>query len=275
MKEKNLKELIQLYIIGELSGDELVRVENTIAEDNEYREEYERMKKLYETFAKNRPDPPADEILHNARTDLMRSIKINAEEETFVVKVLNVLKDILFTNYKVVFSSAATLVVGIFLGYFLFTRGPVDKQIAESGRMVDLDKLNESDLQISNIRLKSPFTEEGQIEFSFDAIKPISYTGNVDDEFTRRLLAQALLTADNPGVRLKTVNTIAVQSQRNFVPDEKVKNALITTLKVDENPGVRREALFVLMKYSLDNDIRDAFLFVLQNDKNSGLRVAA
>ena len=123
--------------------------------------------------------------------------------------------------------------------------------------------------------MKSPFNDDGTIEFSFDAIKPISYTGRADDETTRRLLAQALLTADNPGVRLKTVNTISMQSKKNFVPDPKVKAALITSLKIDDNAGVRREALNVLMRYPIDNEIRDAFLFVLQNDKNSGMRIAA
>ena len=54
-----------------------------------------------------------------------------------------------------------------------------------------------------------------------------------------------------------------------------MKNALITALEVDENPAVRKEALNTLMKLPFDTDIRDAFLFVLSNDRNSGMRVAA
>lgn len=275
MKDKNLSELIQLYIAGEVNDEEKIIVENALLENDQLKEEYEHVKKLYEAFSENRPAPISDKQVNKARTDLMRAIRAEAEKVSFYDKLINTAKDLLFTNYKIAFSSAATLVVGIFLGYFLFARGPVQTQMLNSNRIVDLDNLEESDLQISNIRLKSPFSEDGQIEFSFDAIKPISYTGNAGDEFTRKLLAQALLTADNPGVRLKTVNTIAQQSRKNFIPDPKVKDALITTLKIDDNPGVRREALNVLMKYPLDEKTRDAFLFVLQNDKNSGMRVAA
>lgn len=275
MNKKDLKELIQLYVVGDLNEEDKLLVENVMLENDELKNEYENLKKLYEVFSQNRPAPISDKLVDKARAEFMRSVKAEAAKVSLSDKIAGAVKDFLFVNYKLAFSSMATLVVGIFLGYFLFAKGPVQTQFANSGKVIDVDNFEESDLQISNIRLKSPFTDEGIIEFSFDAIKPISYTGNADDEFTRKLLAQALLTAENPGVRLKTMNTIAMQSQRNFIPDSKVKNALITTLKVDENPGVRREALNVLMKYPMDDQMRDAFLFVLQNDKNSGMRVAA
>ena len=275
MKNKNLSELIQLYVVGEINEEEKILVENALLENDDLKEEYENMKKLFDAFSESRPDPISDKQVDKARAELMRTLRAEADKVALLDKIVDGAKDLLFTNYKIAFSSAATLVIGIFVGYFLFAKGPVQTQMINSNPVVDVDNLDESDLQISNIRLKSPFSEDGQIEFSFDAIKPISYTGSADDAFTRKLLAQALLTADNPGVRLKTVNTIARQSKKNFVPDPKVKEALITTLKLDENPGVRREALNVLMKYPLDENTRDAFLFVLQNDKNSGMRVAA
>lgn len=275
MKNKNLTELLQLYVIGEISSEDKLTVENALLENDELKQDYEQLKKYYEAFTENRPAPISDSMVNSARTQLMRSLKAEADKVTFFDKAIEAVEDFMFGSYKIAFSSAATLVVGVFLGYFLFARGPIETQFANSGRMVDVDNLENSDLQISNIRLKSPFNDDGTIEFSFDAIKPISYTGNADDEMTRRLLAQALLTADNPGVRLRTVNTISMQAKKYFVPDSKVKTALIASLKVDNNAGVRREALNVLMRYPIDNEIRDAFLFVLQNDKNSGMRVAA
>jgi HEAT repeat protein len=71
------------------------------------------------------------------------------------------------------------------------------------------------------------------------------------------------------------LNTLAVKTESNFTPDDKVKKALITSLKIDENPGVRREALNVLKKFPKDEEIKEAFLYVLSNDRNSGLRVSA
>jgi HEAT repeat protein len=43
----------------------------------------------------------------------------------------------------------------------------------------------------------------------------------------------------------------------------------------DNNPGVRKEAMNALCNLQFDNQIRDAMIFVLQNDKNSGLRIQA
>jgi HEAT repeat protein len=80
----------------------------------------------------------------------------------------------------------------------------------------------------------------------------------------------------NPGLRLRTVNTISSQLEtEKFNADPKIKNALITALKIDDNPAVRREALNALIKFPFDGEIRDAYLFVLSNDHNSGMRVAA
>jgi len=46
-------------------------------------------------------------------------------------------------------------------------------------------------------------------------------------------------------------------------------------LKSDDNAAVRKEALYSLMQFPYDEEIRDGLLNTLSNDKNSGLRVAA
>jgi HEAT repeat protein len=46
-------------------------------------------------------------------------------------------------------------------------------------------------------------------------------------------------------------------------------------MKNDGNAAVRKEALAALTRYPADKNITDAFLYVLSNDKNSGLRVAS
>jgi hypothetical protein len=58
-------------------------------------------------------------------------------------------------------------------------------------------------------------------------------------------------------------------------PDADVKRALITALKMDENNGVRKQALAALQNFPIDNEIRDALLFVLNNDANPAMRIAA
>jgi HEAT repeat protein len=54
-----------------------------------------------------------------------------------------------------------------------------------------------------------------------------------------------------------------------------VKAALISALKGDQNPGVRQEALRVLLRYPLDMEVKQALLYALMHDKNSGNRIAA
>jgi HEAT repeat protein len=79
------------------------------------------------------------------------------------------------------------------------------------------------------------------------------------------------LNEQNPGVRLQSINAMTLQK----VPDREVKSTLITALKTDENAGVRKEALLALKNFSMDDDIKQAFLFVLTHDSNPGLRIAA
>jgi hypothetical protein len=54
-----------------------------------------------------------------------------------------------------------------------------------------------------------------------------------------------------------------------------VKTALITALLHDKNLGVRKEALNVLKNYLPDSVIVRAFLGVLANEKNTGLKITA
>jgi hypothetical protein len=54
-----------------------------------------------------------------------------------------------------------------------------------------------------------------------------------------------------------------------------VKDAIITVVMTDENPGIRREALKLMKKIPYDEEIKQAYLFVLTSDSSSGLRIAA
>jgi HEAT repeat protein len=100
--------------------------------------------------------------------------------------------------------------------------------------------------------------------------------GSFDDASVKRALIAALLGQNNPGVRIKSISTLADHAEREaYKPDVKIKNALIKSMKKDSNPVVRSEALNILKKYPFDNEIRDALLYVLANDKNPGLRVSA
>ena len=275
MNHNKYKELLQLYVYDEISEKEKTTLENHLLECGECSAELTSIKHLYTALASNRPAPVSDALLSESRKELFNSISKEEEKISLREKVIKYIEEFLFGGYRLALGGAATFVIGIIFGYFIFGGTPDISELSRVEQSINLDQLQKKNVQISNIRFDDPLTAEGEIEFKFDVTKPISYKGNASDEFAQKLLATALLTADNPGVRIQSVNTIAMQSGDSFIPDSKVKQALISSLETDPNPGVRRAAINTLIKFPFDQDIRDAFLFVLTHDDNSGIRVAA
>ena len=54
-----------------------------------------------------------------------------------------------------------------------------------------------------------------------------------------------------------------------------MKKVLNPALKSDEKPGVKKEAMKVLEKFTFDEQVKRAFLDVLQHEVSSALRIAA
>ena len=276
MNEQKLKELLHLYVLGELTGKEKEIIENHLLESDEYKEEYEQLKKFYETVSANKPAKVADSLLFEARAGLRRKLTGMEKKESLFAKIGEGLTNFFTAPFAPAYSAALTLLLGLFIGYFMFSSSPrVDVLPQQEGKEVNLDEIERSGMNISNIRFRDSFSNGGDIEITFDAIKPISMKGNMEDVRIQRLLAAALTSSENDGVRIRTVNTIASRTNENFIADPKIKVALIMALKTDKNVGVRREALNTLKKFPYDTELRDAYLFALTNDTNPGIKVAA
>lgn len=275
MNKDKFLELANLYLMNELDENEKREFENIIQNSAEFYHEFEKVKKLYDTLINNRPDDVDEELLTSARKSLFITLRSEAEKKNVLEKIIEWAHVIFTKNYKFALSGIGLLLIGFFLGYYLFS-SKSEKPMIEISHSIDIDKIKEEGMKISNVRFQNTEQRDGEIEIMFDAVKPISYKGSLNDPFIQRLLATALITESNPGVRIRTINTLAIQTEsKQFTLDPKIKAALITALKVDNNPAVRREALNLLMKFPFDEEIRDAYLFVLSNDSNSGLRIAA
>ncbi|HET55063.1 MAG TPA: HEAT repeat domain-containing protein [Ignavibacteria bacterium] len=275
MKIEKFRELLELYFLDELDQDKKELIENKILESDEYKKEFDSYRKFYSAIENSKPKNIDENKLENLRKELFNKIELEQSQIKVKTKQKSFWNFIFFTNYKTAYAMVTTLLIGFFLGYIIFssTTAPPIKKLAENE--IDLDAIDRNEINISNIRFQNPFSDEGEIEIRFDAIKPITYKGNLNDPHMQRLLAAALVNSDNPGVRIRTVNTLALQSRHETLYDPKIKSALITALKTDENAGVRREALIALMKFNYDNEIREAYLYVLAKDDNPGLKVAA
>lgn len=275
MKQDKFLELLELYILGELDERDREFVETKIAESDEYKSEYETLKKFYSVIRESKPEIVEENSLQNFRKELFNTIELEREKSFSKSNSKSLLDLIFFGNFKSVFAMAATLLVGFFLGYVIFSSSTPQIISGNNPNEIDLDAIDRNEINISNIRFNDPFTGEGEIEINFDAIKPISYKGDLNDPQIQKLLAAALANSDNPGVRIRTVSTLSAQTEKTAIVDPKIKGALINALKTDPNAGVRREALNALTKLPYDDELRDTYLFVLGNDVNPGLKVAA
>jgi len=129
----------------------------------------------------------------------------------------------------------------------------------------------EGDVRVTNIRLTG--TGDRTVEATFDLVRHVRFRGDMDDPRAQRILASALVNAENPGVRLRAVSGMAAGS--TAPAGREVRAALVLAIKTDRNDAVRKEALQALMRYPPDREIRDVLLEVLTHDPNAGLRIAA
>lgn len=272
MNREKFYELAYSYLINELNQEQKIELENLLMEDNSLKNEFDRIKDTLLLVNANKPERASEKVLIAARQSLMREIRKEITKPSFLESLLINTRHFFFNNYKLALGGAFTLVLGICIGYLSFS----SKNISSVGNDFTFEQVANKELNISNISINEEGAGNGFVEVSYTELKPYQYKVKANDPIVKKLLLARLLTDDNPGYRLKTVNTIGQRIEDNTIKaDPKVKIALIIALKKDENAAVRKEALTLLINYKYDKDIRDAFLYVLSNDKNSGMRVAA
>jgi len=274
MKEEKFNELLQLYVLGELNNSEKAELEKHLESSEQARMELENIQGLFKKFSETSPGEMNDDLLFTSRQNLLRQIRIENSRENIYTKIIHRLEQVNFSGYKLAASSVSAIVAGLVMGFLIFGNNSFNTSSDAPFETINIDNIINSGRSLSNIRFDTD-PAIGGIQISFDAVKSLTYNGDMNDEVVKYLLASALLNNKNPGARLRTVNTIVEQTARTENPDPKIKTALITSLKNDSNPAVRKAALEALKNYSYDNEIRDAILYVLSNDTNSGLKVTA
>jgi hypothetical protein len=277
MNHKTIREQMELYLHNELSNEQRTAFEQHLAACSDCSAELEQMKQLDAAVRKHRiPVLVDDRLLQEARQQLRAALRAERSRPSFYARVEDYFDWVPAINYKVLLSGATLLVGGILIGRTVlapssptFSPQPRVEPIAVSSAPTGEEP------RIMNLQFNRTSTGSGDVDVTFDAIRPVHLTGNINDPKIQAVLAHALVTEQNPGVRLRSVNMLATKVERLNPPDPKVKGALVSALRSDDNPAVRREALRVLKGYPFDNEIREAFLYVLVHDKNPGLRIAA
>ncbi|MDX1700423.1 MAG: HEAT repeat domain-containing protein, partial [Melioribacteraceae bacterium] len=221
-----------------------------------------------------KPENIEDEDLLYSRSRLFGTINSLAKKPSVSEKIEEFFRAIFSNKYTFAFGTVMLVLVGLFIGYILFSNPPGSDNLI-TDNIIDLDEIDQGNIKISDISLPNSFSENNQFEFKLGESKPVSYRGDLNDIVVQRLLAAAINESQNPGFKIRTANIISELASNNFMPDDKIKDAFIYTLKNDNNPGVRKGALKALVNFPYDSYIRDALIFVLSNDDNASNRLDA
>lgn len=133
-------------------------------------------------------------------------------------------------------------------------------------------------IQILNLRILNQDESSGEIEFEFEAVQPSHVKGSMHDPRIQAILARALVSSQNPGVRLRAANMIGGQLADRKLDGRSmdlVKESLISALLYDQNRGVRMEAMKALQPFLPDSAATAAIVHILKREENVAMRIAA
>lgn len=263
MNHRKYREWLELSFYDELSESERAELERHLIECEECRGFGEEATKLRAAVAHHRRLSMSHQLLMDAR----RQVRLALDEEA---KPSPLWERIIEPIYRISFSGVAMLVVGFIAGYLTFAAPRIAAVVTgKDAAVADLDR----DTQVMNVRFTDADASDGEIEFTYDAVRPGRIKGKIDDPKVQNVLAQALINEKNPGVRLRSVNALAEQTEP--LQSAELRQALLAAMTSDPNPAVRKEALGLVQKLPFDQEIKDAVLYVLQHDDNAGVRIAA
>jgi anti-sigma factor RsiW len=276
VRHKQFEEWLQLALYDELNEQEKALLDNHLSSCERCRVELEKMKKFSSVIAQHKPVAVPESILQDARRNLRIRLQNRAADRSLFGRMKDAVDNLLAPQWQVALGGITLLAAGILAGYFIFKSSPERSLLVRQAGLVS-PVMQAGESQIANVRFIDRNTQTGDVDFTFETITPVHIRGNVNDEDVQKVLARALVSNQNIGVRLRAVSMIGDQAEQKRTPelDKEIKAALISALLHDPNLGVRKEALQALQHYLPDSAIVRAFLTVLANDKSTALKVAA
>jgi hypothetical protein len=198
MKHEIYKEMLELNVLGELSKEDELELENHLFECEECSKEYAKIKKFYSIITAEKPANVEDEDLLYSRSRLFGTINSLSTKPSLSERIEEFFRSFFSNKYTFAFSTVMLVMLGLFIGYILFGNSPVSDDLL-TNNIIDLDKIEKGNIQISEINLPSSFSENRQFEFQLGESKPVMYRGDLNDITIQRLLAAAINESQNPG----------------------------------------------------------------------------
>lgn len=272
MKHNEYKQLLQLSLFGELKSEEQLKLQEHLLTCEECRTELEDQKNLLELISGKKKSEVDEKVLSAARYQLRGALRSEMSNKNIFGITADSIVQFFTTPLKFAVVSATMLLFGILIGSLLFSKSSSEKLTTQNGNENRFASLNES-ISISNLRFIDSDASDGEVEFTFQASRPVRLRGKVNDPQIQSVLTYAMLNEQNPGTRLNSINAMDTELPTQY--DQDVKEALVTVVMSDKNPGVRREALKLIGKIPYDEKVKQALLYVITNDTVSGLRIEA
>jgi hypothetical protein len=277
MNHNDYREQLPLLIYGELENGEKQELQLHLDQCIHCSEELDQLAKTQATIDAANLPKTSEQLLNEARIELRAALRNERSRKTWKDIWTERLQGYL-PVFRLSFAALASMAFGIFIGYKAIQPAGQQFQPEAPRTATPVSEPREmpqsvGEMQITNVKFEDADATDGNVEFTFEAVRPMRYKGSINDPNAQKVLTYALVNEQNPGIRLHAVNALNAKQLRK--PDPAVKNALIQALKEDENPGVRMEALTALQRFETDEEIKQAILQALVSDTNPGLRIAA
>jgi len=271
MSHNEFKQMIQLSLYGELSDDKQKQLISHLESCEECRMELEQQKKIMILIADHKNLEVNEELLKEARMQLRGALRQERSNENSFSSFANYVLQLFSSPPKLAFGALTVLILGTILGSLFLGK----EKVILPEREPDFSAVSfaQNDLRISNMQFIDSDPTDGEIEFTFDAVKQVHFKGSVNDPKAQSILTYAMLNDQNPGSRFNSINVM--DSYKKNALDKDIKDALVTVVMTDNNQGVRREALKLLNRVNFDESVKQAYLFVLLNDSSIALRIEA
>lgn len=272
MKEcKNFHRLIWLYLYNELQDNQKKMFEQHLKNCPECQLDFEEAQKTLKLLDQKIQVEPTQIQLESDRSELHQRLLLITQprfQKRWTTKLWQILS-LDFTPAVRFATAAALLIVGIFLGNFVFRSNGSGFKFDQK-QFAELQKAN-----ISNIESIQFDPETRQVSIKLSTINDMRIQGDVEKPEIQELLAQTLLNEERPNIRLKTVNAL----QNSNIIDKKIIDALGEVIDKEENPGIRLKAVKLLTSIPITSSVKDVLtqvlVRVLLNDSNSAIRIEA
>ena len=273
MSHQDWIERVELSLYGELTEADHALLDEHLASCPACRAERASMEQLHAVLGEAPQDAPTRALLSEARRELRLRLSRERSGNPASEWLRGLFRTPAASRTGMALGGLALVAAGVLIGTNWGTNwSPRRAESAPAQAAAQQSQSLGGDTRITNVRFITSDPSTGEIEFAFEAIKPVRMKGHINDEQIQRVLSHAIMNEQNVGVRLASISAV---SSTRALPDKEIKNALIAALESDENAGVRAEAMKALRGYAPDEEIRDALLFVLTHDKNPALRITA